>query len=71
MDSTVLGGFLMAVGAGVVLFFLLADPVGITIGGSGFGWEETVGVIVGAVAFVSGLALAFVERGETRTPLPH
>lgn len=71
MDRTVLGGILMAAGAVVVLFFLLADPVGTTIGDSGFGWEETVGVIVGAVSFVSGLALAFVEREETRTPLPH
>ena len=71
MARTVLGGILMAVGAVVVLFFLLADPIGVTIGDSGFGWEETLGAAIGAVTLVVGLALAVVEPEETRTPLPH
>jgi predicted MFS family arabinose efflux permease len=71
MDRTILGGILMAAGAAIAVFFLLADPIGVTIGDSGFGWEETLGMIVGAGVFVGGAAWAFVERGETRTPLPH
>jgi hypothetical protein len=72
MDRTVLGGVLMALGAAVMVFFLLAEPIGLTFGDTGFGWVEVVGLLVGAVAFVAGLAVAFVEHGgETRTPLPH
>jgi len=71
MERTVLGGILMAVGAVVVLFFLLADPVGITVGEIGFGWEEMLGAAVGAVTVIVGLAVAVIEPGETRTPLPH
>ena len=71
MERTVLGGILMAVGAVAVLFFLLADPVGITVGDIGFGWEEMLGAAVGAVMFIVGLAVAVIEPGETRTPLPH
>jgi hypothetical protein len=71
MERTILGGIVMAVGAVVVLLFLLADPVGITVGDTGFGWEEMLGAAVGAVVFIVGLALAVVEPGETRTPLPH
>jgi hypothetical protein len=71
MERTVLGGILMAVGAMAVLFFLLADPVGITVGDVGFGWEEMLGAAVGALVFIIGLAVAVIEPGETRTPLPH
>lgn len=71
MERTVLGGILMAVGAVVFVFFLLADSVGITVGDIGFGWEEILGAAVGAVMFTIGLAVEVVEPGETRTPLPH
>jgi len=71
MERTVLGGILMAVGAVAVLFFLLADPIGVAIGDSGFGWEETLGAAIGAMMFVVGLALAVVEPGDSGTPLPH
>jgi hypothetical protein len=72
MDRTVLGGILMALGAAVVVFFLLAEPIGITFGESGFGWVEVVGLVVGIATFVAGLAVAFVEHvGVTRAPLPH
>jgi hypothetical protein len=71
MERTILGGIVMAVGVVVVLFFLLADPIGITVGEIGFGWEEMLGAAVGAVMFIVGLAVAVVEPGETRTPLPH
>jgi hypothetical protein len=71
MERTVLGGIVMAVGVAVVLFFLLADPIGVTIGDSGFGWEEMFGVMVGGGTFFVGLALAFAEPRETGTPLPH
>lgn len=69
MERTTLGGILMAVGAGVVLFFLLADPVGLTIGEIGFGWEDMLGAAIGAVTFIVGLAVAVVESEETRTSL--
>jgi hypothetical protein len=63
---------LMAIGAAVVVFLVLAEPIGVTFGDGGFGGVEAVGFLVGIVAFVAGLAVAFVERGgETRTPLPH
>jgi hypothetical protein len=32
MDRTILGGILMAVGAVIAVFFLLPDPIGVTIG---------------------------------------
>lgn len=71
MDRTLVGGIVIAAGVMLVLLAALADPIGIGIGESGFGWEEAFGVIVGAVAIVAGLTLVLVERGETRTPLPH
>ena len=71
MDRTVLGGVLMAFGAAVVAFFVLADPIGVTFGDGGFGWIEVVAFIIGIAAFVAGVAVALVERGETRRPLPH
>lgn len=71
MERAVFGGILMAVGAVVAVFFLLADPAGITVGDVGFGWEEVLGAAVGAVMFIVGLAVAVIEPGSTRTPLPH
>jgi len=71
MKRTVVGGIVMAVGAVVVLFFLLADPVGVTIGDSGVGWQEMLGVVIGVGTFFVGLGLAFAAPRETRTPLPH
>lgn len=71
MDRTLVGGVVIAAGVMLVLLAALADPIGIGVGESGFGWEEALGVIVGAVAIVAGLTLVVVERGETRTPLPH
>jgi hypothetical protein len=71
MDNTLVGGFFIALGVVFVVFPVIAELVGIGIGESGFGWEETLGVILGAVAIVAGLALMFVERVEDKTPLPH
>ena len=71
MDRTILGGILMAVGAVIAVFFLLADPIGVTIGDSGFGWEEALGMIVGAGCSSLERLGRSSRRGETRTPLPH
>jgi hypothetical protein len=52
-----------ATAAGVVLllFALLADPLGIE-GAHGFGWKQTVAVIVGGALIVVGLAVATLAR---------
>jgi hypothetical protein len=71
MDNTPIGGFFMALGVVLIVFPVIAESVGIGLGGSGFGWEETLGVILGAISIVSGLALLFADRVEDKTPLPH
>jgi hypothetical protein len=71
MTRTLVGCTLAAVGAVVVLLSLLVDPLGVTIGDSGYGWEEALGAMLGAVMLMVGLALAVVEPGRTRTPLSH
>jgi hypothetical protein len=54
---------LTATAAGVVLLLLalLADPLGIE-GANGFGWKQTVAVIVGGALIVAGLAVATLAR---------
>jgi hypothetical protein len=56
MQSPALAKTLMIVGILVVLIAALADPLG--LGRSpGFGWRQTLGVIVGALVIVAGLYL--------------
>lgn len=46
----------IAVGALVVLGALLADALGISGGGDGFGWKQLIAVIVGLMIALSGAA---------------
>ena len=69
MDRNLVGGIVTAVGVVLLVLSALADQVG--IGDTGFGWQQALGVIVGAVVAVVGMALMYLERGETRRPLPH
>jgi hypothetical protein len=56
MQSSALAKTLMIVGILIVLIAALADPLG--LGRSpGFGWRQTLGVIVGALVIVAGLYL--------------
>ena len=56
MQSPALAKTLMIVGILIVLLAALADPLG--LGRSpGFGWRQTLGVIVGALVIVAGLYL--------------
>jgi len=56
MQSPALAKTLLIVGILIVLIAALADPLG--LGQSpGFGWKQTLGVIVGALVIVAGLYL--------------
>jgi len=56
MQSSAFAKTLMIVGILIVLIAALADPLG--LGRSpGFGWRQTLGVIVGALVIVAGLCL--------------
>ena len=68
MDKNRLGAVVAA--AGVVIFVLsaFADPFG--YGDEGFGWLQTLGVVIGAGALVLGLAAIFWKRGEAANPRP-
>lgn len=67
---------IVLIGAGVLLVIgaLLADPLGISGGGEGFGWKQLIAAIAGLVlaALGTGLLLgAFSRRGSPtlREPL--
>ena len=47
---------LVLVGAAVVLGSVFADQLGLIGGGEGFGWKQLLGLIVGLVVFLVGLA---------------
>lgn len=54
MNKRNLGIALFVVGAALVIISILADTLGIG-GQSGFGWKQTIGVVVGAVILIAGL----------------
>jgi hypothetical protein len=70
MDRNLVGGLLTAGGVVLLVLSALADPIGVG-GSTGFGWLQAIGVVVGAVAALAGLALLLPERGERRTLQPH
>ena len=47
---------LVLVGAAVVLASVFADQLGLIGGGEGFGWKQLLGVIVGLVVLLVGVA---------------
>ncbi len=62
MDRKLVGGVVTAAGVALLVLSALADPIGIGDDDE-FGWKQTTGVIVAAVAIVAGLALR--ARGRT------
>ena len=65
MDRKLVGGVVTAAGVALLVLSALADPIGIGDDGE-FGWKQTTGVIVAAVAIVAGLVLR--TRGERAWP---
>jgi uncharacterized membrane protein len=65
MSRRTLGFAVLAVGVIVVVVSALADQIGIGRGDA-FGWNQIVGVIVGAVIAVVGVIVA--SRGEKPAP---
>lgn len=63
-----LGGLVAGAGALLVAASALADVLG--YGDPGFGWQQTLGAVVGALGVVLGLAwmrLARARRGASST----
>jgi uncharacterized membrane protein len=61
-----IGPIAIAIGVIIVLLAALADPIGIGAEDSGFGWKQVVGVIVGALVAIAGIAINMRSRGEPR-----
>jgi hypothetical protein len=53
MNSTRMGWLLVGVGVAVLVLSALADPIGIGEG-SGIGWKQVVGVVVGVLVAAWG-----------------
>lgn len=70
MTRTRLGALLVVLGAVVLVLSLFADPIGIGSGGSGFGWKQTAGVVVGAIVALLGLIVFVRARGEGEEESP-
>ena len=65
MNRETVGWLLVSAGAVIFLVSALADAI--DIGDGGFGWKQTLGVIVGAAIVVVGLALVYLQRREAST----
>jgi hypothetical protein len=50
-------------GAASFALSALADPIGLG-DGDGIGWKQSVGMVIGGVALIAGLALMYVKRGD-------
>jgi len=70
MDHKLVGGIVIACGAVILVLSALADPIGLGEGG-GFGWQQTVGVLVGALGVVGGFVLMYLQRGEAGASQAH
>jgi hypothetical protein len=67
MNSTRLGWLLVVIGLIVLAVSALADPIGIGSegDGSGFGWKQITGVVVGGLAAAAGLIVVWRQRTGT------
>ena len=70
MDRRLAGGIVIAVGALLLVISALAEPIGLG-DDNGFGSQQIIGVVIGAVLMVVGLAVMYARRGEARAPQPH
>jgi hypothetical protein len=63
VDNPMLAWVVIGIGALLVLIALFADPLG--LGRSpGFGWRQTLGVVVGALILLGGLYLRRRGKGS-------
>jgi hypothetical protein len=70
MGRDYFGWTLIAAGLVFLAFSALADVIG--IGDGDFGWKQILGVIIGGVVTLVGLALIYVgQRGGPKTPQAH
>ena len=60
MSRTLLGGLLVVIGAVALILSALADSIGVGSEGTGFGWKQVVGVVVGAIVMAIG-AIVFLR----------
>jgi len=67
MDRRRIGIVLAAAGVVVLVLSAFADPFG--YGVEGFGWRQTLGVVLGVAAIAVGLIAAFWRR-PTAPPQP-
>ena len=63
MDQKRTGWILVVVGAALLALSALADPIGLG-DGDGIGLKQTVGMIVGGLVVLAGLAVVYVRRGH-------
>jgi hypothetical protein len=68
MNRTIAGGVLVLAGAVLLLVSALANPLGIGDEDE-FGYKQTIGVVVGGVVIVAGLALAYLDRRGEAPPV--
>jgi Na+/proline symporter len=68
MDKNRVGAVVAAAGVVIVVLSAFADPFG--YGDEGFGWLQTLGVVIGAGVLVLGLAAIYWKRGEAASPRP-
>ena len=63
MERRQIGYLVAALGALLIVVSALADPIGVGEG-SGFGWKQAVGIVVGAVLVAVGAWLLYGRAAD-------
>jgi hypothetical protein len=72
VNSTRLGWLLVVIGLIVLAVSALADPIGVGADGdgSGFGWKQATGVVVGGLVAAAGSLVLWRDRTGTTSAQP-